>query len=87
MAQRTFPTVSMYLFEFVTQSLSVRGEVTLELAKKFTDKYKTEDLAGKVALLKTVALNHTFNGETLNVLFKKPFDTIAKINELELWGE
>lgn len=84
------------LFELETRidALSVKNAyhykealVTLELAKELTDKYKTEDLAEKVDLLKTVALNHTFNGETLNVLYKKPFDTIAKINEFNLWGE
>ena len=63
------------------------GITALELAKGLISRYKNSEMRKKGELLKIVSLNHTFDGENLSPIYKKPFDILAEGSKDIVWGE
>jgi hypothetical protein len=69
----------------ITDAWKVTAETILELAKQAKELWNQGTLTEKVEILKKVCWNPILDGATLRYGLRKPFATLAEMNESEDW--
>ena len=69
----------------ITDAWKVTAETVLGLAKEAKDLWKVGSLTEKLEILKQLCWNPILEGATLRYDLRKPFATIAKMNENDDW--
>lgn len=69
----------------ITDAWKVTADLVLELAKEAKDLWKEGSLTEKLEILKRVCWNPILEGATLRYGLRKPFQTIAEMNENQDW--